>query len=146
MAFETEEARAGLEKVKADFLRERLDFVKLSDSSEYCYIDEFAFLYIPADSEYAQIVIVYGDRIVISLACTVDSLNNVLVNRMNKNAIPDDMYPYWYLFGADEDFAELFNEEDYESAKEIYRNEQDAIIKLITQFKYYEGTVEVIRK
>ena len=146
LAFETEEARAGLEKVKADFLRERLDFVKFEDGSEYCYIDGFAFLYIPADSEYAQIVIVYGDRIVISLDCTVDSLNNVLVNRMNKNAIPDDMYPYWYLFGADEDFAELFNEDDYESREEIYRNDQDAIINLITPFKYYAGTVEVIRK
>ncbi len=133
-------------RIKADFLRERLDFIALEDGSEYCYIDGFAFLYIPADSEYAQIVIVYGDRIVISLDCTVDSLNNVLVNRMNKNAISDDMYPYWYLFGADEDFAELFNEEDYESREEIYRNEQDAIINLITPFKYYDGTVEVIRK
>lgn len=146
LAFETEEARAGLEKVKADFLRERLDFVKFEDGSEYCYIDGFAFLYIPADSEYAQIVIVYGDRIVISLDCTADSLNNVLINRMNENAIPDDMYPYWYLFGVDEDFAKLFNEEDYESREEIYRNEQDAIINLITPFKYYDGTVEVIRK
>ncbi len=146
LAFETEDARAGLEKVKADFLRERLDFVGFEDGSEYCYIDGFAFLYIPAGSEYAQIVIVYGDRIVISLDCTADSLNNVLVNRMNENAIPDDMYPYWYIFGADEDFAELFNEEDYESAKKMYRNEQDAIINLITEFRYYDGTVEVIRK
>lgn len=146
LAYETEEARAGLERVKADFLRERLDFVGLKDGSEYCYIDGFAFLYIPAGSEYAQVVIVYGDRIVISLDCTADSLNDVFVNRMDKNAIPADKYPYWYLFGADEDFAELFNEEDYESAKEIYRNEQDAIINLITEYKYYDGTVEVIRK
>lgn len=133
-------------RIKAGFLRKKLDFIALEDGSEYCYIDGFAFLYIPAGSEYAQIVIVYGDRIVISLDCTEHSLTNIFMNRMNENAIPDNMYSYWYLFGADEDFAELFNEEGYKSAKEMYRNEQDAIINLITQFRYYDGTVEVIRK
>ena len=145
LAFETEEARAGLEKVKAAFLRERLDFVKFEDGSEYCYIDGFAFLYIPADSEYAQIVIVYGDRIVISLDCTVNALNNIFINRMDENAIPESMYNYWYLFGVDEDFAEHFDEEFYKSV-EACRCEQDAILSLITEFKHYEGTVEVIRK
>ncbi len=146
LAYETEEARTELEKVKADCLREKLDFVKLEDGSEYCYIDGFAFLYIPAGSEYAQVVIVYGDRIVISLDCTVHSLNSIFINRMYENAIPSGMHPYRYLFGVDEDYAELFNEEDYKSGEVIYRNEQDAIIDLITEFKYYDGTVEVIRK
>lgn len=146
LAFETEEARAELEKVKADFLRERLDFIKLEDGSEYCYIDGFAFLYIPAGSEYAQIVIVYGDRIVISLDCTEHSLTNVFMTRMDKNAIPADMYLYFYLFGVDEDYAELFNKEDYELYTRSIRSEQDAIFSLINEYKYYDGTVEVIRK
>ena len=146
LAFETEEARTELEKVKADFLRERLDFVKLSDGSEYCYIDGFAFLYIPAGSEYAKVVVVYGDRIVISLDCTVDSLNNIYINRMDKNATPACMYSYWYLFGVDEEYAELFNEEDYELFTRNVRSEQDAIYSLICEFTYYDGTVEVIRK
>ena len=146
LAYETEEARAELEKVKADFLRERLDFVRLEDGSEYCYIDGYAFLYIPAGSEYAQIVIVYGDRIVISLDCTEHSLTNIFMNRMDKNAIPADTYMYWYLFGVDEDYAELFNEEDYELYTRDTRSEQDAILSLITEFKHYDGTVEVIRK
>lgn len=144
--YEAEKARAGLEKVKADFLRERLDFVKFEDGSEYCYIDGFAFLYIPAGSEYAQIVIVYGDRIVISIECTVDSLNNIYINRMDKNAIPACMYSYWYLFGVDEEYAELYNEEDYELFTRDVRSEQDAIYSLICEFTYYDGTVEVIRK
>lgn len=146
LAFETEEARAELEKVKADFLRERLDFVRLEDGSEYCYIDGFAFLYIPAGSEYAQIVIVYGDRIVISLDCTEHSLTSIFMNRMDKNAIPADTYMYWYLFGVDEDYAELFNEEDYELYTRDTRSEQDAIFSLISTYTYYNGTVEVIRK
>lgn len=144
--YEAEKARAGLEKVKADFLRERFDFVKFEDGSEYCYIDGFAFLYIPAGSEYAQIVIVYGDRIVISIECTVDSLNNIYINRMDKNAIPACMYSYWYLFGVDEEYAELYNEEDYELFTRDVRSEQDAIYSLICEFTYYDGTVEVIRK
>ena len=144
--FEMEEARARLEKVKADFLRERLDFINLPDSSEYCYIDGFAFLYIPAGSEYAQVVIVYGDRIVISLDCTEHSLTNIFMNRMDKSAIPADTYMYWYLFGVDEDYAELFNEEDYELYTRDTRSEQDAIYSLIVEYLYYNGTVEVIRK
>lgn len=146
LAFETEEARAELEKVKADFLRERLDFVRLEDGSEYCYIDGFAFLYIPAGSEYAQIVIVYGDRIVMSIDCTADNLNNIFINRMYENTFAADMYAYWYLFGVDEDYAELFNEEDYELYTRDTRSEQDAIFSLISEFTYYNGTVEVIRK
>ena len=144
--FEMEEARVKLEKVKADFLREKLDFVKLPDGSEYCYIDGFAFLYIPAGSEYAQIVIVYGDRIVISLDCTEHSLTSIFMNRMDKSAIPADTYMYWYLFGVDEDYSELFDEENYKSVTGIFRNEQDAIFSLISEFTYYNGTVEVIRK
>lgn len=132
-------------RIKADFLREKLDFIALEDGSEYCYIGGFAFLYIPAESEYAQIVIVYGNRIVISLDCTVNALNNILINRMDENAIPESMYNYWYLFGVDEDFAELFDEEFYKSV-EACRCEQDAILSLITEFKHYDGTVEVIRK
>ena len=132
-------------RIKADFLREKLDFIALEDGSEYCYIGGFAFLYIPAESEYAQIVIVYGDRIVISLDCTVNALNNIFINRMDENAIPESMYNYWYLFGVDEDFAELFDEEFYKSV-EACRCEQDAILSLITEFKHYDGTVEVIRK
>lgn len=132
-------------RIKVDFLREKLDFIALEDGSEYCYIGGFAFLYIPAESEYAQIVIVYGDRIVISLDCTVNALNNILINRMDENAIPESMYNYWYLFGVDEDFAELFDEEFYKSV-EACRCEQDAILSLITEFKHYDGTVEVIRK
>ncbi len=132
-------------RIKADFLRERLDFVKLDDSGEYYYIDGFAFLYIPAESEYAQIVIVYGDRIVISLDCTVNALNNIFINRPDENAKPESMYNYWYLFGVDKDFAELFDEEFYKSV-EACRCEQDAILNLITEFRYYDGTVEVIRK
>ena len=143
--YEAEKARTELEKVKADFLREKLDFIALEDGSEYCYIGGFAFLYIPAESEYAQIVIVFGDRIVISLDCTVNALNNIFINRMDKNAIPESMYNYWYLFGVDEDFAELFDEEFYKSV-EACRCEQDAILSLITEFKHYDGTVEVIRK
>ena len=135
-----------MEKVKAVFLRERLDFVKLSDGSEYCYVDGFAFLYIPAGSEYAQIVIVYGDRIVISLDCTADNLNNIFINRMYENTFAADMYAYWYLFGVDEDYSELFDEENYKAITGIFRNEQDAIFSLISEFKYYNGTVEVIRK
>lgn len=146
LAFETEEARAELEKVKADFLRERLDFVRLEDGSEYCYIDGFAFLYIPAGSEYAQVVIVYGDRIVISIDCTADNLNNIFINRMYENTFAADMYAYWYLFGIDEDYSELFDEENYKSVTGIFRNEQDAIFSLINEFTYYNGTVEVIRK
>ncbi len=146
LAFETEEARAELEKVKADFLRERLDFIKLEDGSEYCYIDGFAFLYIPAGSEYAQIVIVYGDRIVISLDCTEHSLTNVFMTRMDENVIPADMYLYFYLFGVDEDYAELFNEEDYKLYTQSTVSEQDAIFNLIREYSYYDGTVEVIRK
>lgn len=144
--YESEKARAELEKVKADFLRERLDFVKLEDGSEYCYIDGFAFLYIPAGSEYAEIVVVYGDRIVISLDCTEHSLSSIFINRMDENAIPADMYLYWYLFGIDEDYSELFDEENYKSVTGIFRNEQDAIFSLISEFTYYNGTVEVIRK
>ena len=146
LAFETEEARAELEKVKADFLRERLDFVRLEDGSEYCYIDGFAFLYIPAGSECAQIVIVYGDRIVISIDCTADNLNNIFINRMYENTFAADMYAYWYLFGIDEDYSELFDEENYKSVTGVFRNEQDAIFSLISEFTYYNGTVEVIRK
>ena len=143
---EMEEARAKLEKVKADFLRERLDFVALEDGSEYCYVDGFAFLYIPAGSEYAQIVIVYGDRIVISLDCTEHSLTSIFMNRMDKSAIPADMYMYWYLFGADEDYAELFNEEHYDLYTRDTRSEQDAIYSLVVEYSYYTGTVEVLRK
>ena len=146
LAFETEEVRAELEKVKADFLRERLDFVRLEDGSEYCYIDGFAFLYIPAGSEYAQIVIVYGDRIVISLDCTEHSLTSIFMNRMDKSAIPTDTYMYWYLFGVDEDYAELFDEENYNLYTRDTRSEQDAIFSLISEYSYYNGTVEVIRK
>lgn len=144
--FEMEEARAKLEKIKADFLRERLDFINLPDGSEYCYIDGFAFLYIPAGSEYAQIVIVYGDRFVISLDCTEHSLTNIFMNRMDENAAPADMYKYWYLFGVDEDYSELFDEENYKAVTGVFRNEQDAIFSLISEFTYYNGTVEVIRK
>ena len=146
LAFKTEEARSELEKVKADFLRERLDFVKLPDGSEYCYIDGFAFLYIPAGSEFAQIVIVYGDRIVISIDCSADNLNNIFINRMYENTFAADMYAYWYLFGVDEDYSELFDEENYNSVTSVFRNEQDAIFSLISEYSYYNGTVEVIRK
>ncbi|MBR3869407.1 MAG: hypothetical protein IKM66_08825 [Clostridia bacterium] len=148
LAYETEEARAELEKVKADFLREKLDFIKLEDGSEYCYIDGFAFLYIPAGSEYAQVVIVYGDRIVISLDCTEHCLINIFINRMDENAIPADMYLYWYLFGVDEDsrYAKLYNEEDFKLHSQNLNSEQDAIFSLLTEFKYFDGTVEVIRK
>ena len=146
LAFEAEEAKAELEKVKADFLRERLDFVALEDGSEYCYIDGFAFLYIPAGSEYAQIVIVYGDRIVISIDCTADNLNNIFINRMYENTIAADMYAYWYLFGIDEDYSELFDEDNYKSVTGIFRSEQDAIFSLINEYSYYNGTVEVLRK
>ncbi len=144
-----DEMNAFIEKqgrIKADFLRERFDFIELDDGSEYCYIDGFAFLYIPAGSEYAKTVIVYGDRIVISLDCTVDSMTNIYINRMDKNAIPADMYSYWYLFSVDEDYAELFNEEDYKLYTQSMGNEQDAIFTLINEYKYYDGTVEVIRK
>lgn len=144
--FEMEEARARLEKVKADFLRERLNFVRLEDGSEYCYIDGFAFLYIPAGSEYAQVVIVYGDRIVISLDCTEHSLTSIFMNRMDKSAIPADTYMYWYLFGVDEDYSELFDEENYDLYTRDTRSEQDAIFSLISEYSYYNGTVEVIRK
>lgn len=148
LAYETEEARAELEKVKADFLREKLDFIKLEDGSEYCYIDGFAFLYIPAGSEYAQVVIVYGDRIVISLDCTEHCLINIFMNRMDENAIPADMYLYWHLFGVDEDsrYAKLYNEEDFKLHSQNLNSEQDAIFSLLTEFKYFDGTVEVIRK
>lgn len=150
LAYETEEARAGLEKVKADFLRERLDFVGLEDGSEYCYIDEFTFLYIPNGSEYANLVIVYGDRIVISLDCTVDTLRNHSFNLYHyiEDVMPGSLYSYWYLFGVDEDsrFAKLYNEEEYKLHSQSIRSEQDAIFSLINEYKYYDGTVEVIRK
>lgn len=134
------------EKIKADLLRENFDFVKFEDGSEYCYVDGFSFLYIPAGSEYAEIVIVYGDRIVISIECTANNMKNIYINRMDKNAIPGDMYSYWYLFGVDEDFAELFNEENYKAVTGLIGNEQDAIFVLINEFCYYDGTVEVIRQ
>lgn len=133
-------------RIKADLLRERFDFLKFDDGSEYCYIDGFTFLYIPAGSEYAKIVIVYGDRIVISIECTVDNMNNIYINRMDKNAIPANMYSYWYIFGVDEEYAEFYNEEDYELYSRFTRSEQDAIFSLLSEFRYYDGTVEVIRK
>ena len=68
------------------------------------------------------------------------------MNRMDKSAIPADMYMYWYLFGADEDYSELFDEENYNSVTSVFRNEQDAIFSLISEYSYYNGTVEVIRK
>lgn len=138
------------ERVRADSLRENLSFVKLSDGSEYCYIDEFVFLYIPAGSEYAQIVIVYGDRIVISLECNVDNMRNLAIWLFNGNTdeMPGIMYAYWYLFGVDNDsrYAKFYNEDDYKMQLHTIRSEQDAIFFLIQEFSYYEGTVEVIRK
>ena len=110
IAFKTEDSRAELIKIKADFLRENLDFAKTEDGSEYCYIDNNVFLYIPAKSDYAQIVIVYGDRIVISLNCTVDTMNSIFTETMDKNTKTEDT------------------------------------ISIVTQYKYYDGTVEVIRK
>ena len=68
------------------------------------------------------------------------------MNRMDKSAIPADTYMYWYLFGVDEDYAELFNEENYELYTRDTRSEQDAIFSLISEYSYYNGTVEVIRK
>lgn len=133
------------DKIKADSLRENFDFVKLEDSSEYCYIDEFIFFYIPADSEYAKIVIVYGDKIVISLECTVNTLINHHIPQ-NDNALPGSMYSYWYLFGVDEDsrYAKLYNEEDYKLHAHD-KCEQDAIFSLVSEFTNYDGTVEVLR-
>ncbi len=138
------------ERVRADAVKEEFNFVKLSDGSEYCYIDEFVFLYIPAGSEYAEIVIVYGDRIVISLECNVDNMRNLAIWLFNGNTdeMPGTMYAYWYLFGVDNDsrFAKFYNEDDYKAQLQVIRSEQDAIFFLIQEFSYYEGTVEVIRK
>ena len=138
------------ERVRADALREAFSFVKLSDSSEYCYIDEFVFLYIPADSDYAEIVIVYGDRIVISLECNVDNIMNIAYYLFNGNTdeMPGTMYAYWYLFGVDNDsrYEKFYNEDDYNAQLQVIRSEQDAIFFLIQEFSNYEGTVEVIRK
>ena len=137
-------------KIKADLLRENFNFVKLPDGSEYCYIYDFIFLYIPAGSEYAQIVIVYGDAIVISIECTLDNLRN---NPFCKNSeidymLPGVMYSYWYLFGTDEDssYTALYNEEELKSYYQTcIRSEQDAIFYLISEFTYFDGTVEVLR-
>ena len=137
-------------KIKADLLRENFNFVKLPDGSEYCYIYDFIFLYIPAGSEYAQIVIVYGDAIVISIECTLDNLWN---NPFCKNSeidymLPGVMYSYWYLFGTDEDssYTALYNEEELKSYYQTcIRSEQDAIFYLISEFTYFDGTVEVLR-
>lgn len=148
-----DEMNAFIEKqsrIKADFLRERFDFVNLSDGSEYCYVDEFTFLYIPTGSEYAEIVVVYGDRIVVSLECTVDNLSNHSLNQFHikENVMPGSMYAYWYLFGVDEDsrYAHLYSEEDFDLHSRDIRSEQDAIFSLISEYTYYDGTVEVIRK
>ena len=65
---------------------------------------------------------------------------------INGIAIPADMYAYWYLFGVDEDYSELFDEENYAAVTGIFRNEQDAIYSLVVEYSYYNGTVEVIRK
>lgn len=118
------------EKIKADVLRDSLDFVKFDDGSEYCYIDEFTFLYIPAGSDYAKIVIVYGDRIVISMDCTASNLFSVTYNKM-----PASTEAYSYLFGGDEG-----------GKYEHIRSEQDAIFMLITPHRYDDGIVEVLRK
>ena len=138
------------ERVSADSLRQEFSLVKLSDGSEYCYIDEFVFLYIPAGSEYAEIVIVYGDRIVISLECNVDNMGNLAIYLFNGNTdeMPGTMYAYWYLFGVDNEsrYAKFYNEDDYKMHSHTIRSEQDAIFFLIQEFNNYEGTVEVIRK
>lgn len=137
-------------KIKADLLRENFDFIKLPDSSEYCYIYEFIFLYIPAGSEYAEIVIVYGDSIVISIECTLDNLHNNPFYKYNKTdyMLPGVMYSYWYLFGTDEDssYTALYNEEELKSYYQTcIKSEQDAIFYLISEFTYFDGTVEVLR-
>lgn len=138
------------EKIKAGLLRENFDFLKFDDGSEYCYIDEFTFLYIPKGSEYAKLVIVYGDRIVISLECTVDTLRNHYDYQFHtiETVMPGSLYSYWYLFGVDEDsrYAKLYNEEDYNLYSQSIRSEQDAIFNLIREFTYYEGTVQVFNK
>lgn len=150
IADETNEFIEKNEKIQADLLRENFDFVKLNDGSEYCYIYEFIFLYIPADSEYAEIVIVYGDSIVISIECTLDNLRNNPFYQYHTiaDSLPGSMYSYWYLFGVDEDsrYAELYNKEDFKLHSEhSIRSEQDAIFYLISDFRYYDGTVEVLR-
>lgn len=138
------------EKIKAETFRENFDFVKLEDSGEYCYLDEFTFLYIPAGSEYAKIVVVYGDRIVISLECTLSALRNHSDEHIYQevNYVSDSMNAYWYLFGVDENskYAKLYNEEECKLYSQRVGCEQDAIFSLISEFTYYNGTVEVIRK
>ncbi len=144
---ELEAFNAKYADISADFLRERFTFSKFSDGSEYCYIEDCLFLYIPAGSEEARIVIVYGDKIVINVECTSTNMFNVLLEHFptNEGYMAADMYDYWYLFGVDKEsrYASCIDEEQFNTHKSVLRNDQDAVFNLILGYSNYNGTVQV---
>ncbi len=131
--------------ITADLLREKFEFSKFADESEYCYIEDFLFLYIPANSDEARIVIVYGDKVVINIECTKDNMLNVVLNHFPLNGMPGDMYAYWYLFGVDADnrYAHLLDENQFDTVKNNWKDKTDAVYSLIQGYSRYDGTVQV---
>lgn len=124
----------------------KINLEKFDDGSEYAYLGENQFMYFPAGSENAKLVIVAGEKAVISLDISTDDVNNLFGHLNNKN-YPSYAQNIWYLEGgANENsiYADAYNENEYNAyITNMLISNTEAIYNIAIEFAYYNGTIQV---